>query len=109
MRLPEEAARAEILSQALASLPAALGGDVDVPRLGAATAGFTGADLKRLVEDGKNLFAYDRARCLPPQPLTDYFLAAVETVRANKERYAQAELRARQQRPQRPVYFDGVG
>jgi transitional endoplasmic reticulum ATPase len=109
MRLPEEEARAEILSQSLATLPAALGGDVDLQRLASATAGFTGADLKRLVEDGKNLFAYDRARRLPPQPLTDYFLAAVETVRANKERYAQAESRARKQRPQRPVWFDGVG
>src|SRR5207244_2890188 len=46
MRLPEEEARAEILSQALATLPAALGGDVDLPRLASATAGFTGADLK---------------------------------------------------------------
>jgi hypothetical protein len=46
------------------------------------------------VEDGKALLAYDRARGLPPRPATDYFLEAVETVQANKQRYAAAEARA---------------
>jgi hypothetical protein len=54
--------------------------------------------LKRLIEDGKNLLAYDRARGVPPNAPTEYFLAAVETVRSNKERYAAAEARARRQR-----------
>jgi hypothetical protein len=61
----------------------------------AATAGFTGADLKRLVEDGKNLFAYDQVRCLPLQPATEYFVRAVATVRENRARYDAAEARAR--------------
>jgi SpoVK/Ycf46/Vps4 family AAA+-type ATPase len=103
MRMPDEAARARILRRHLASLPPGMA--PDAAGLVAATDGFTGADLKRLVEDGKNLLAHDRARGLPPRPATDYFLRAVETVRANKERYAEAELRARKQRPQRPVYF----
>jgi hypothetical protein len=64
---------------------------VDVLRLVEATEGFTGADLKRLVEDGKTLYAYDRAQERPLRSSTDYFLAAVETVRANKQRYADAE------------------
>ncbi len=93
LRLPDEAARAAILSQHLASLPASLAG-VDVPQLAAATDGFSGADLKRLAEDGKALFAYDKARGQPPKRPTEYFLAAVETVRANQERYAEAETRA---------------
>lgn len=71
-----------------------------------ATAGFTGADLKRLIDDGKNLFAHDQVRGLPLRPATAYFLSAVGTVRENKARYAQAEARARMQRPARPVYFD---
>jgi SpoVK/Ycf46/Vps4 family AAA+-type ATPase len=94
MRLPDEAARGEILRQHLAALPASLGG-ADVCRLATATEEFTGADLKRLVEDGKALYAYDRARGLPTKPPTGYFLAAVETVRANKQRYAEAEARVR--------------
>jgi SpoVK/Ycf46/Vps4 family AAA+-type ATPase len=92
MRLPDEQARTEILQQHLAGLPPALQ-SVEIARLASATDGFTGADLKRLVEDGKALFAYDKARSLPSQAITEYFLAAVQTVRANKQRYAEAEAR----------------
>jgi tRNA A37 threonylcarbamoyladenosine biosynthesis protein TsaE len=105
MRLPDDAARAAILEQMLGSLPHVLG-PVEVPPLLAATDGFTGADLKRLVEDGKNLFAHDHVRRLPVRPATDYFLKAVEVVRDNKARYAEAEARARVQRPSRPGFFD---
>jgi hypothetical protein len=38
--------------------------------------------------------------------VTEYLLEALETVRANKERYAQAEARARARHPERPPYFD---
>jgi ATP-dependent 26S proteasome regulatory subunit len=94
MRLPDLAARLAILRRQLAGLPPALSG-VDVVRLATATDTFSGADLKRLVEDGKALFVYDKAQGHPVKPATDYFLAAVETVRANKHRYAQAEARGR--------------
>jgi hypothetical protein len=40
------------------------------------------------------------------KPITDYFVAAVETVRANKQLYAAAEGRARANRPPRPPWFD---
>jgi hypothetical protein len=66
---------------------------VDVAKLAAATDHFSGADLKRLAEDGKALFAYDKARREPPKPATEYFLAAIDIVRANKKRYAEAEAR----------------
>jgi transitional endoplasmic reticulum ATPase len=105
MHLPNEAARAEILAVNLAPAAAALG-KVDVSRLAGATEGFTGADLKRLIEDGKNLLAYDRAQGRPVRAATDYFLTAIATVRANKARYAEADSRARQQRPRRPAYYD---
>jgi tRNA A37 threonylcarbamoyladenosine biosynthesis protein TsaE len=103
-RLPNEQAREQILRDRLAELPPALQ-DLQMDALVAATDGFTGADLKRLVEDGKLLYAYDRARSSPLRPVTDYFLSAVEVVRGNKERYAAAEARSRQQRPQRPPWF----
>jgi hypothetical protein len=100
MRLPDEQARTEILQQHLAHLPPALA-SVEVARLASATDGFTGADLKRLVEDGKALLAYDKVNGRPSQPITEYFLAAVETVRANKERYAAAEASARRGKSRR--------
>jgi ATP-dependent 26S proteasome regulatory subunit len=105
MGLAEENARLTILVQHLTPLPAPLA-DVHLPSLAEASEGFTGADLKRLAEDGKNLFAFDLARGRPLRPVTDYFLDAVRMLRANKARYAEADAAARTQRPQRPVYFD---
>jgi transitional endoplasmic reticulum ATPase len=102
---PDAAARAEILRDRCADLPPAVG-PVDVERLTAATEGLTGADLKRLVDDGKILYAYDRARGLPTGDATGYFLQAIETVRANRERYAAAEAQARARHPSRPAMFD---
>ncbi|HTU21654.1 MAG TPA: ATP-binding protein [Gemmataceae bacterium] len=111
MPLPDETAREHILRQHIGHSSALTG--LDLAALVRASEGFTGADLKRLIEDGKNLLAYDRARQRPPRETLAYFLEAVETLRTNKERYAQAEAQARQQRPSRPVYYelagDGVG
>ena len=105
MRMPDEEARAAILGAHCAGLPAMMG-PIDVSRVAAATEGLSGADLKRLVEDGKILYAYDRSRDVPTRRADDYLLSAVETVRANKERYAEAEARARANRPARPAFFD---
>ena len=57
-------------------------------------ASFTGADLKRFVEDGKAIYAYDKATGAGLRPLTDYFLQVIEGVRENKARYAEAEAQA---------------
>jgi ATP-dependent 26S proteasome regulatory subunit len=106
MRLPDEAARSAILKQLTARLGTAFAG-FELDRLVEPTSGFTGADLKRLVDDGKNLFAHDKVRGVPLSSATAYFLRAVDIVRENKDRYAEAELRARQQRP-RPAYYDSA-
>lgn len=104
--LPTEPARAAILADRCVELPAAIGG-VDVAQLAAASEGLSGADLKRVVEDGKLLFAFERERKSRTQPATEYFLRAIETVRRNKAQYAEAEARARMRHPVRPSYFDG--
>jgi hypothetical protein len=90
MRLPGPEARAEILSALLANLPEELRG-ADASRLVAATDGFTGADLKAMVEDGKAIYAYDKANQNKPQPTTEYFLRAITSVQENKQHYAAAE------------------
>src|SRR5947209_609515 len=72
MTLPDPSAREEILSRHTDALPPSIGG-IDLSRLVSATDGFTGADLKRLVEDGKALFAFDKAQDLPMRPATEYF------------------------------------
>jgi len=105
MRLPDVHARRDIFNQQLAALPESLRA-VEVDRIVDAMEGFTGADIRRTIDDAKSLYAYDRAYESSLRPLTDYFLAAVESVRKNKEQYAAAEIQARQQRPSRPPWFN---
>jgi SpoVK/Ycf46/Vps4 family AAA+-type ATPase len=106
-RLPDEGARLAILEDRCSDLPSAIAG-VDVEQLAAASEGLSGADLKRVVEDGKLLFAFARSRGGQLEPATDYFLRAVETVRKNKMQYAAAEANARARHPVRPPYFDNI-
>jgi hypothetical protein len=92
----------------VAGLPARMGA-ADLDALAAATDGLTGADLKRLIDDGKLLFAYDTATNKITRSATEYFTDAIQTVRSNKQRYSQAEARARKQRPIRPPWFSAIG
>lgn len=107
MRLPDERARLAILNQLCEKLPSAFQ-NINLPELATATEGFTGADLKRVVEDGKTLYAYDRATHGNLRPLTEYFIRASAEVKVNGERYSKAAAAARAKRPERPAWF-GVG
>jgi ATP-dependent 26S proteasome regulatory subunit len=93
MKLPAAEARADILREHLRGLPKQMHG-ADVATLVGATEGFTGADLKRTVEDGKAIYAFDKAKGESLKPVTEYFLQAVEAVKENKQRYAEAETQA---------------
>jgi len=93
MKLPDVEARTLILQRHVAALPEELR-NLDIPSLISATESFTGADLKRLVEDGKAIYAYDKAKQHDLQTPTDYFLKAIEGVRENKQRYAEAEAQS---------------
>jgi transitional endoplasmic reticulum ATPase len=86
-RLPGAQARASILDSKLAGLPDPVA-SVDVRKLASASRGLTGADLNAVVEDGKLLFAHDLASGKALRPAEDYFLEAIETVRANQASYA---------------------
>jgi ATP-dependent 26S proteasome regulatory subunit len=104
-RLPHQGAREAILADLCVGLAPAFGA-VDVARVAEATEGLSGADLKRVVEDGKLLFAFARSKGGAMEPVTEYLLRAIETVRSNKEQYAAAESQARVRHPVRPPYFD---
>jgi transitional endoplasmic reticulum ATPase len=95
-KLPNEEARLQILTRHIAELPEEVR-KLDLADLIPATEGFTGADLKRLVDDGKTLYAYDKAKQFEMKEPTDYFVKAVEGVRENKKRFAEAEAQALQQ------------
>jgi ATP-dependent 26S proteasome regulatory subunit len=100
MKIPDAAARARILERHARKLPAELEG-FDREQIVEITQGFTGADIKRLVEDAKGLYAYSRIRNNGIQPATEFFLEAAAGVRDNKQRYQEAE-QAAASRPKRP-------
>ena len=86
-RLPDTEAREQILRARLAPLPPPVG-TADAGLLASASRGLTGADLRAVVEDGKLLFAHDKAQGREPRPVEEYFLEAVATVRANRRNYS---------------------
>lgn len=101
MKLPDAEARTLILERQIGELPEEVR-KVDLAALIAATEGFTGADLKRLVEDGKAIYAFEKSKRNQLQSPTEYFLKAIEGVRENKQRFAEAEAQAAM-RPKMPV------
>lgn len=90
MRLPDFDARRSILQGLMAGLPAPMD-SADIAQIAASARGLTGADLKAVVEDGKLLFAHDISMGEPLRPVEDYFLEAIDTVRANQMNYARAK------------------
>jgi ATP-dependent 26S proteasome regulatory subunit len=89
-RLPDEQARLDILKERVSSLPEELQ-NIDVAKVAGETAGLSGADLKRLVEDVKIFYAYDKARQHAIQATDVYFDKAATIIRTNKEKYEKAE------------------
>ena len=86
-RLPDEHARAVILGAKISKLPQPLG-TADTTSVAQASHGLTGADLGSVVEDGKLLFAHDRALGRELRSPEDYFLDAIATIRSNRRTYA---------------------
>ncbi len=85
-RMPDEGARVEIFRERLSPMPAPLC-SADISKLATASRGFTGADLKSTIEDGKLLFAHAQASGKPPRAVEDYFLDAISTIRQNRRKY----------------------
>ena len=105
-RLPDRGARLQILQDLMREIPPPFP-DADLEKLADETSDMTGADVKRVIEDGKVLFAFDRSRKVTLKPVTDYFVSAVTTVRVNKKRYAEAEarIRSRPHVPENPYSY----
>jgi len=105
-RLPDRGSRLQILQDLMRDMPPVFS-QADLERLADDTDELTGADVKRVIEDGKVLFAFDRSRNVPLKPVTEYFVQAIATVRENKRRYAEAEarIRSRPHVPENPFGF----
>lgn len=105
MKYPDPGARRRILEQRIArSIPDAPA--LDLERIVGTTEGFTGADLRRMVEDAKNLWAYAVSRNQPGDP-SSHFIEAAREISENKKLLLEAEARASShfasKRPVRPT------
>jgi len=103
MKLPDAPARRHILEQRFEkSVPEKF--PVEWDRLVEATDGFTGADLRRLVEDGKNLWGQSIVKGRSGDP-NESFLLAAEEISAGRIMLAKAHEAAILQQPPRPRGF----
>jgi len=104
-KFPDESARFDILRDHTHRLPSELR-QFDARRLAEESEGLTGADLKRLIEDAKILYAFDRAKSRTPGETYSYFEKAMATIRSNREKYAEAEEKAQlKTRAENPFAF----
>ena len=94
MKLADPAARRLILEQRLRDLGQVFP-DVKYQLLVERTAGFTGADLKHVVEDAKGLLRFATVSGAPARSPNEFLFEAIDRVAVNKSRYAQAEATMR--------------
>ena len=102
--LPGEKARIEILRHWIKKEPEHFE-QVDLKILGRHTEGFSGADLKKITEDAKNLYAYDHINNEKTLPMHDYFLKAAKTIREYKNKQLDAEKKLEAQFKNTPYPF----
>jgi AAA+ superfamily predicted ATPase len=91
---PDESAREEILRHRCERLLERFS-DLDLKRIVAATKEFTGADLRRLVEDAKNQIAYRLLNDGAELDVTEEFLQAAKSLARSKDRYRHGASEAR--------------
>lgn len=100
-RHPDEEARLQIIEDNVHKFPKEW--KVDARAVAQATDGLTGADLKRLVDDAKILFAFDKSRNAKCNDAQHYLDRATETIRSNKTKYEESEAKARARMPSLPA------
>ncbi len=89
MKLPDMAARQAILRTYLADGVLALS-DQEFDKIAVQSEGFTGADLRRLAADARNLLGYDMAQEQPPQPALEYCMKAIRQLQKFREELERA-------------------
>lgn len=89
MKLPELAARREILRTHLARSPLQLE-EKELEGIAGRTQGLTGADLRRIVADARNLYGYDIAQERKPATVFAYLEKAIQQLEKYREQLASA-------------------
>ena len=89
MKLPNVAARQAMLQAIITGSVLQLKAG-ELSHLAELTYDCSGADLKRIVADARNLHGFDVAKGQPIRAPFEYFAQAIEQLRANRERLAAA-------------------
>jgi len=105
MKLPDAANRRRLMRQLFAG-KVKLEDEENWPSIENATEGFSGADLKRLVQDAKLRMAVDMTRGRPVLQFDRYMLDASATIRDSRTAYAKAAQRAMEVNVDRPRWFN---
>ena len=105
MKLPDAANRPRLIQQLMAD-KVQLRSEHTWPAIVDATDGFSGADLKRLVQDAKLNLAVDMTRGREVQVFENYLLRAANAVKLSRTAYAQSAKRAMDVNVNRPRWFN---
>ena len=89
MKLPTPEARAAIMKTHLADFPLSLS-DQEITALAEQTDKLTGADLRRIVTDAKNLYGYDVIQKNDLKDLFHYFEEAIKLLRKHRKQLESA-------------------
>ena len=105
MKLPSAKDRQQLLRQLMADR-VQVTSEAKWQTIAETTDGFSGADLKRLVQDGKLLMAVDITRGRDIRPFEDYLLTAAETIKQARIAYARSAQQAIEANANRPRWFN---
>jgi transitional endoplasmic reticulum ATPase len=105
MRLPDDASRRRLMEQ-LFEDKVRVDAEGFWPEILSATDGFSGADLKRLVQDAKLQMAIDMTRARDRVAFHQYLLRAASVISNSRLAYARAATRAMEVNADRPRWFN---
>ncbi len=105
MKLPDATDRRRLIER-LFDAKVSVDVEDDWPAITSITDGFSGADLKRLVQDAKLRMAVDMTRDRDVQEFSKYMLLAAESISHSRQSYADAAARAVKVNADRPRWFN---
>ena len=105
MRLPDDVSRRRLLEQLFAD-KVRVDAEEFWPEILSATDGFSGADLKRLVQDAKLQMAVDITRNRNREAFHQYLLRTASVISNSRLAYARAAARAMEVNADRPRWFN---
>lgn len=105
MKLPDAASRPKLIRNLMAD-KVQLSCEEAWGEVVATTDGFSGADLKRLVQDAKLLMAVDMSRGREVKAFEKYLARASDTIKNSRCEYAQSAKRAMELNASRPRWFN---